>query len=86
MKTIVSVTQLSVYRAYLAWCLRKRNEGHYVSPNTQFQHLDISRESVTKLARRETSELFDQASRRGQHSIHPDTPVEFQEPATQVSR
>ena len=50
-KTIVSVNQLSSYRAVLTWCLERRNEGYNVSANT---NLNISQEQVTTLAQHET--------------------------------
>ena len=50
MKTIVSVSQLSIYRAVLMWYLEKRSEGDNICPNTDF---NISQEVVTKLTRHE---------------------------------
>ena len=58
MKTIVSVNQLSIYKAVLTWYLERRSEGYDVSPNT---NLDISRELVTKQMRDETSDLLSTA-------------------------
>ena len=60
MKTIVSLSELSIYRATLIWYLEKRSEGDNISPTTDF---NISQELVTKLPRHDTSELYYLASR-----------------------
>ena len=46
MKTIVSVNQLSIYRAALTWYLGTRSEGDNVLPNND---LNILQDSVTEL-------------------------------------
>ena len=71
-KTIVSVNQLSTYRAVLTWYLEKRSEGNNVSPNADL-HISLRK----KLTRHVTSDLFDQASGNGQNSKHENTSVEF---------
>ena len=73
MKTIVSVNQLSIYRAVLTGYLARRREGKNVSPNI---NLSISQELVTKLTRHETSDVFDHASRDRPRCTR-DTSVEF---------
>ena len=60
-----------------AGILGKRSEGDTVSPNTD---LNLSQESVAKLTRHETSDLFDQASGDRPRSIHTNTSVELKSP------
>ena len=56
MQSIVSLNQLSIYRAVSTWYLERHSEGEQVFPNT---NLNMSRDVVTKLTRLETSDLFD---------------------------
>ena len=50
MKTIVSVNQLSMYRAVLTWYLERRREGNCVSPKHKLQHFsrEIDRVPYTR--------------------------------------
>ena len=82
MKTIVSVNQISIYKAGLTWYSEKRCEGDNMCPNTD---LDILQKLVTKLTRHETSDLYCLAPRNGQHSMHKNNSVEFKSRG-QVSR
>ena len=82
MKTIVSVSQLSMYRTVLTRYLERRCEGDNASPNT---NLNISQEPVTKLTRHETSDYFNVASRDRSRSVNKNGSVEFKSQG-QVSR
>ena len=74
MKTIVSVNQLSIYRAVLIWYFGQRAEDN-VDPNG---NLNIAQDVVTNLAGHETPDLFSRASRNRSRSVHDkNSSVEF---------
>ena len=81
LKTIVSVSQFSIYRAVLIWNRGKRSEGDNASLNT---NLNLSQE-LTKLTRHEASDLYCLASRDRPRSVHRNTSVGFKSRG-QVSR